>query len=153
MTDRSPVDLVITADDRFAATANETSNSVSLIRLADGKVVDEVDCGQHPADIAVAANGLILVSCTWSGEVAVMEVVDEKLQNRGNVYVGMDPCGMVVHPKADLAYVGLTASGQVAEIDLNTLSVTRRFDVGSWPKYLTISNDGKRLAVGLSGSR
>ncbi len=40
---------------------------------------------------------------------------------------------------------------QVAEIDLLANQVLRRFDVGNWPRYLTVSSDGSRLAVGNGG--
>ncbi|MCG8651369.1 MAG: c-type cytochrome, partial [Pirellulales bacterium] len=49
------------------------------------------------------------------------------------------------------AFVGLVASGQVAEIDWSQGTLLRQFEVGNWPRYLTLSPDGKRLAVGCSG--
>src|SRR5690606_15548014 len=49
------------------------------------------------------------------------------------------------------AYVGLAASGQVAEIDLTSREIVRRIDVGHWPRSLTLSAHDSRLAVGCSG--
>src|SRR5690606_30414961 len=49
------------------------------------------------------------------------------------------------------AYVSLMASGEVAQIDLADNSVLRRWRVGEWPRYLAITPDGTKLAVGLSG--
>jgi cytochrome c peroxidase len=43
------------------------------------------------------------------------------------------------------------ATGQVAELDLLSQSVARRIDAGAWPRYLALSPDGSRLAVGCSG--
>src|SRR5438132_1222281 len=37
--DRSPVDLVLTPDEKWLLTANQTSASVSLVRVATGEVV------------------------------------------------------------------------------------------------------------------
>src|SRR6056297_1870716 len=62
--DRSPVDLCLTADQRWIVTINQIANSVSLVRRADSKVVDEVACGQHPADIAITPAGQVLVTAS-----------------------------------------------------------------------------------------
>lgn len=151
--DRLPVDLAIDPAGRWLMTANEASNSVSLIRVADGRVLDEFICGEHPADIALCPDGVTaLVSCSWSGEVQMIERVEEKLRHRGTVHVGFEPCGLAISPDGRRAFVGLVASGQVAEIDLVDQSLVRRFDVGDWPRYLTLSHDGQRLAVGCAGA-
>src|SRR5262245_28527978 len=61
--DRSPVDLVLTPDEKFLITANQTSASVSLVEVATGRVVQEVPCGEHPAAIAMLPDGKrVLVS-------------------------------------------------------------------------------------------
>ena len=36
-------------------------------------------------------------------------------------------------------------------MDIHDFRVSRRFPSGHWPKYLTLSPDGSRLAVGCSG--
>lgn len=38
-------------------------------------------------------------------------------------------------------------------IDLQNRSVIDRIEVGRWPRYLAVSPDGLRLAVGTSGDR
>src|SRR4051812_40450519 len=47
--DRSPIDLVLTPDEKWLVTANQASNSLSLVNVADGVVVSEVPCGRKPA--------------------------------------------------------------------------------------------------------
>ncbi len=67
------------------------------------------------------------------------------------ISLGFQPCGIAITSSGDQAFVGLIASGQVAQVDLKSKSVVRRIDVGHWPGYLTLSPDDKRLAVGLGG--
>ena len=150
--DRSPVDLVLAKDGSWLISANETANSISLVRTSDGQVLDEVSCGDHPTDIAMTGDGMILVAANWSGELTGFRVENEKLSRTGFIELGLDPHGIAVSPSADVAYVSLMATGEVAEVDLKTFELVRKFPVGAWPKYLTVSKDGKRLAVGLSGS-
>ena len=151
LVDRSPYDLAISPDGNYVATANQIANTVSLIRTSDHQVVDEIACGQHPVDIEFIKNDSVLVSAKWSGELNVIEIRDGKLHLSKVIPTGGEPHGIAIHPSKKKAYVGLVATGQIAEVDLETHQSTRQFEVGRWPKYLTIRPDGERLAVGLGG--
>jgi mono/diheme cytochrome c family protein len=133
-------------------TANETSDSVSLVSVRDQKVLDEIAVGQRPAYIALCPDGLtVLVSCEYSGEVVVLKVASNRLKVVGRIPVGFEPCGIAVAATGNKAFVGLVASGEVAEVDWNALTILRKFKAGLWPRYLAISPDGQRLAVGCAG--
>ena len=150
--DRSPVDLAISKSGKWIVTANQTSSTVTLIDVEALSVVDEQPCGQHPADIVINEDDqTVLVSCMWSGEVSRFRINDRHLVKTASIRVGFHPCGIAIDPKANRAFVGLVATGEVAEIDLRTNRLTRRIPVGLWPRYLTLSQDNKRLAVGCSG--
>ncbi|QDT06505.1 Lactonase, 7-bladed beta-propeller [Rubripirellula lacrimiformis] len=150
--DRSPVDLAISPDGQWIVTINETSDSASLIRVADRTVVNEISIGQHPANLAFTPDGeFVLVTCAWAGTVQVLQISRDRLHLVRTIPVGMRPCGIAVSANSSKAYVGLVASGEVAEIDWQRGVVERRFHVGDWPRYLTLSNDASRLAVGLAG--
>ena len=150
--DRSPVDLTMSPDARWLVTANQTSDSISLIEIATGKVVDELVCGSHPVDLDFTPDGKqILVTAKWSGTLHVFSIVDDRLHELAPIKLGADPHGIAISSDGSKAYVGLVSTSQVAQIDLATHRVTRHFDVGQWPKYLTVSLDGKRLAVGNGG--
>ena len=149
---RSPVDLAVAPSNEWLVTANEESDSVSLIGLANLRKVDELRIGRHPAKVAFTSDGkLILATASWSGDVHLLRIKNEQLHEVANVHVGFEPIGIAIAPDNKTAYVGLNASGEVAEIDLQNRKLVRRFKVGSWPKYMSVSTDGKRLAVGCSG--
>lgn len=150
--DRSPVDIALSPDGRWLVTANETSDSVTLIRAADHVVTDEVSCGRHPADIAFCPDSqTVVVSCAWSGQITVLKIVNGRLLQHGIVHVGYEPCGLAITADGGRAFAGLVATAQVAEIDLVSSRIVRLIDVGHWPRYLTLSPDGSRLAVGCAG--
>lgn len=150
--DRSPVDLVLTPDEKWFLTANQTSCTVSLIETQTGKVVAEVPCGQRPSALVLTPDGKrVLVSGTFSGDVTVLGLDTGKLTSVGCVRVGFEPRGLAVSPDGKEAYVALTTAQAVAVIDLDKLTVKDRIEVGKWPRYLALSPDGTRLAVGCNG--
>jgi YVTN family beta-propeller protein len=150
--DRSPVDLVLTPDERWMITANQVTGTLSLVDLAAGKVVQEVPCGQRPSALALLPDAsAVLVSNTWSGDVVKFKLADGKLERAGSVRVSFEPRGIAVSPDGKEAYVAQTTADAVAVIDLARLEVVARIEAGRWPRYLALSPDGSRLAVGCNG--
>src|SRR5207247_4800025 len=47
--DRSTVDLLLAADEKWLLTVNQTANTVALVNAATGKVADEAPCGERPS--------------------------------------------------------------------------------------------------------
>ncbi len=150
--DRSPVDLALSRDGRWLVTANQTSSSISLIDAQSKQVVDEAACGEHPADIEfISSSHRFLVTTSWSGTVEEFAIREARLHRVATTKVGLEPVGIAITSAGNKAYIGCVASAQVAEVDLGTHQVQRRWDVGNWPKYLTLSADDRRLAVGNGG--
>lgn len=150
---RSPVDLVVSPTGEWLVSVNQTSNSASLVDVQSGEVLHEVPVGKHPSAIALGPDGkTILISATWSGSLCVLRVDDRKLKSIGNVQFGHQPMGIAITSNGERAYVGLFATGEVAEIDLKELTEMRRIPVGAWPRHLTLTADDSRLAVGCAGA-
>ena len=107
--DRSPVDLLLTPDEKWLLTANQTSSSVSLVRVADGVVVDEIPCGSRPSALALTPDGnRVLVSCTGSGELHVLCWSTRSSESVGVLRLDDEPLGVAVTPDGHRAYVALT---------------------------------------------
>ena len=152
--DRSPIDLVVARDGTWLVTANQSSDTASLVRVAGGVVLDEVALGRRPSGVALLPDDRhVLISSRDAGEISWLEVDGEKLVHRGTLFVGFHPQGIAVAADGSLAYVALTAASQVAVVDLQQRAVVDRIDVGRWPRYLAVSPDHTRLAVGTSGDR
>ena len=152
--DRSPVDLVLSQRNDWLATVNQTSDSVSLVRISDGAVLDEVIVGEHPTGIVIhPAGDHLLVSASYSGDLYFLSVAEERLRVDAKLFLGFQPTGLAISPDGALIYVTLTDADQVAVVDFASRSLLRKIDVGRWPRTIAVSNDGSRLAVGTSGDR
>jgi DNA-binding beta-propeller fold protein YncE len=151
--DRSPVDLVLTADERLLLTANQTANTVSLVEVPTGRVLAELPTGQRPSAVALTPdNKTVLVSGTFSGEVRFYSLDGPTLKPAGEVMLRFEPRGIAIAPDGQRAYVALSASGEIAVLDIADRKLVGKIAVGRWPRYPAISPDGKTLAVGVSGS-
>lgn len=151
--DRSPVDLALTPDEKRLVTANRTADSLSLVDVATGRVLDEVACGRRPAALAIAPNGKqVFATCTHSGELRAYSIGSDTLELRGELQLGFAPVGIAISPDGKLAYVALSEGSAVAVVDLVQLQLRDKIAVGHWPRYLALTSDGARLAVGQSGA-
>src|SRR5690242_9631288 len=120
--DRSPVDLALTADETWLVTANRSSNTVSLVDVKGGQVVDEVPCGRRPAGLAITPDGRrVLVTASFSGDLSVLEIAAGKLLPAGSLRLGFGPVGVAVSPDGKLAYVALESGAAVAVVELDSL--------------------------------
>jgi YVTN family beta-propeller protein len=155
--DRLPVDLAISADETWAVVANATSRTATLVSLdpktdAAGKVLDEVAVGELPSAATLLPDGKhVLVSAARSGSVTLLEVANDQLTHVAKIDVGHEPRGIAVSSDGRTAYVALTAEDKVAVVDLTERKKVADVEVGRWPRYLCLSPDGSRLAVGCSG--
>ncbi len=152
-TDRSPVAVALTPDEKWLVTANQTSGTISLVNVEAGTVADEAPCGRLPSGIAITPDGRrALITARESGELTIFDIASGKLAPAGQVRLGFEPRGVALAPDGKLAYVALTAANAVAVVDLEQQKETKRIDVDRWPRYVGLSRDGAKLAVGCSGS-
>ncbi len=148
---RGPIDVVLSADGRFLFSVNQLSDSVSLIDVANRQVLSECKVGDHPSSLARLGNDRVLVSCSRSGTVVDLRFDSQGLHKHAEYQVGFEPVGLAVDSQRQRVYVGHAIGSSVAVIDLQSGSIAKRIEVGPWPRYLTLSPDGSRLAIGCSG--
>lgn len=149
MPDRSPTDLALSADGRFALTANATSNTVSLIDLQKARVLAETPVGRRPFCVALAPNGRrAVVSDQYADSIDVLEVGATTLRVVRTIAVGDEPRGVAISRDGAHAFVALSGEDAVAFVDLAAGRVTARLPVGTEPWHVALSPDGARLAVG-----
>lgn len=152
--DRSPVDVLLTADEKYLVTINQTSSTATLIAWPSGKQLDEVATGQHPIAIAqIPGTSDLLISGHHDGSLTQLSIRDNKLARVRTIDVGLQPHGIAITADGSRAYVAQTAAAQVAIVDLPQGKVTSTVESGRWPRAVALSSDGSRLAVATSGDR
>ncbi|MGE3806129.1 MAG: beta-propeller fold lactonase family protein [Gemmataceae bacterium] len=150
--ERSPVDVLLTPDERYLISINQGSGTIALVDLSTARVVSEVACGARPGAAVLTPNGRrLLVSATFAGKITLFDIADGTLKPAGAIPVGFAPRGLAVAPDGKLAYVALSNGSAVAVLDLEQNKLVDKIEVGRWPRYLALSPDGKKLAVGVNG--
>lgn len=146
---RSPVALALSTDGSRLLTANQTSDSVSLVDTESGTVLDEIPTGEQPFGVALSPDGSRAAVVHWFGyDLAVLNVGSDSLEVTGRIEVGPEPRGVTIADDGKTAYVTLGVSNEVVRVDLEALEITGRVAVGREPRGLALTPDGDRLLVG-----
>ncbi len=152
-TDRSPIDVALLEDGRRAVVVHHTADSVALVDLQTGKVLDEARTGRKPAAVAVHPDGKRLaVSNHWSHDVHFFAVEGNKLVRQAVAPVGPLPRGLLYSNTGDRLFVAVAGADEVVAIDPATHKVTRRWPAPREPRELALSADGRWLAAASSRS-
>ena len=83
---RSPIALAVSTAGNRLLTANQTSGSVSLVDIKNGRVLHELKTGDKPAGVALSRDGHRGVVTHWYGyDLAILEIKDDKIAIAGRV--------------------------------------------------------------------
>jgi len=156
--DRSPTDLALSPDGRFALTVNATSDTVSLVNLqASGgsvSVLSEVSVGKRPFCVALSKQGTQAVVTNYrSNSVSVLAVSPSALRVSATIPVGEEPRGVALSPDGRRAFVALAGENALAVVDLQKRTVGRKVQVGTEPWHVALTPDGTRLVIGNARSQ
>jgi YVTN family beta-propeller protein len=151
---RSPTDLALSPDGKWILTANSTSDTASLIDVAEKKVVAEIAVGKRPFSAAIAPDSRrAIVTNLRSNTVSVLSWSsgpDAKVERE--FVVGHEPRGVVYSADGKSAYVVLALQNAVVAVDPAAGTVGKAIPVGERPHHIARSPDGRRLAVSNSKS-
>jgi YVTN family beta-propeller protein len=132
----------------FAYTANQGSNTVSVIDVATAAVVKTLPVGATPTRIAISPDGKrAYVTNQGSNSVSVIDTASNTVL-ANPIPVGRFPFGIAITPNGAKAYVVNIGDNTVSAINLASGTVTgNAIPVGRQPQMIAISPDGKRAYV------
>jgi DNA-binding beta-propeller fold protein YncE len=149
----SPQDLALLSDGRRVLTANQASDTVSLIDLEEGKVLAEQACAQKPVALTVSADGkTAAVSNLWSATITLFRIDKGGLERLGEVAVGPLPRSLSFSPQGEFLYAAVAGADEVVVIDCARQLITHRWPAPREPRHLALFADGRWLAAGSSRS-
>lgn len=155
-----PRDLALSRDGGTLLVSLNLGDAAAIVDTASKKVRYVNGVGTYPYGAAITPDGKLgLVGSETSGAISVIDMARGEVVNQIQVGPHLShPEGITIDPKGERAYVAVTHQDVVAVIDLKTqrvertLSVGRPEGIGTAPVDVTVTRDGKRLMVPLSGS-
>lgn len=126
--------------------ANRDNHYVSRIGLADNSR-SYIHTGYQPAAVAISSQGLIAVSNKQTDSLGLIHAATNTTRRIVTLPRGSLPHGVVFSPDGSIAYVALEGRGEVARVVTATGALQTPLAVGGVIRHLSISRDGRRLAV------
>jgi YVTN family beta-propeller protein len=140
-----PEYVEIRPDGKVLYVANPLS-SISVVDLADNKVIKDIDSGITPHGLSFTKDGsrLFIVNI-YNNTLSVIDAQNHELIN--TIPVGKNPEYVELSPHDTVAYVANLGSDTVSKIDLMTLQVMTEIPVGKGPHEIAFSADGDLVYV------
>jgi len=151
-----PAGLAISQDGRTLYVAENIADSLAVVDLDSGIVVQRFPVERYPYDVVADANGTIYVS-SWGGNTVSIfsHVAGGRLTSVGALRIARHPSALLLNHAGTRLFVASGSTDQVAVFDTKTRKVVARLldpppagpTEGATPNALALSPDGTRLFV------
>jgi DNA-binding beta-propeller fold protein YncE len=151
---RYPAGLALSTDNQFLYVAENLSDSLAIVDLKSGVVVDRKPAGLYPYAVVIDADGRIYVSA-WGGDIITRFKVDGgKILNSSTLNVAHHPSALLLDSKTSRLFVTSGTTDSISIINTKTFQIVNTLKdaipgtkQGSTPNALALSADGRRLYV------
>ena len=153
---RYPAGLAVSRDGTRLYVAENLADSLAVLDLGTGQVVQRVAAGPYPYDVAVGPTGAVYVS-EWGGSVVSVfdRAPDGTLRVGGSIAAARHPSTLTLNSAGTRLFVASGSTDQVAVVDTKSRAVIARLmdpppagpNEGTTPSAQALSSDGKRLFV------
>jgi YVTN family beta-propeller protein len=150
-----PKILALSTDGAMLFVANWSGHSVTQVDTSNGKIVRTLATGLHPRGMVVAKDGTLYVANFDGASLEVYENVrsplakgqksdqpDTELVHR-HLAACQIPRHLALSPDESRLYVSCFHDSTLDVLDRKSEAVVRRVPVGSSPKSIQVSNDGR----------
>jgi YVTN family beta-propeller protein len=153
---RYPGGLAFSPDGRQLYVAENLADSLAVVDVASGRVMQRVATERYPYAVAVAPSGDVYVS-NWGGWhlSGYAAGADGMLRPSGRIFVGRHPSALLLNSRGNRLFVASASTDRVLSVDLARRRVVGELldpppsgpGEGSTPNALALSSDGHRLFV------
>ena len=149
-----PAGIAVSADGRRLYAAENLGDSMAVVDVASGKVMQRFATGPYPYGVAVAPDGSVYVS-SWAGNtISVFQLFQGELVAGGTIEAGRHPSTLLFNKSGSRLYATLASLDRIAVIDPKAKRVIKYLDdssgvtrEGSTPNALAFSPDESLLYV------
>jgi YVTN family beta-propeller protein len=140
-TEAHPKILVLSPDGKSLFAANWSGDSVTQIDLASGKVVRTLPAGKNPRGMAMTRAGVLFAANFNGASIDVFKGPD--MADRHRFAACPIPRHLALSTDEKLLFVSCYHDSMLDAVDLATEKVVHQIHIGSNPKTLEVSRDGR----------
>jgi YVTN family beta-propeller protein len=153
---RYPAGLALSPDGRTLYVAENIADSLAVVDVASGSVIQRFPTERYPYDVVSDASGTVYVSAWGGTTVSVLSPVGNgSLREAAVIHVARHPSAMLLNRDGTRLFVTSGSTDHVAVVDTKTRAVVARLldpppagpSEGATPNSLALSPDGTRLFV------
>jgi len=153
---RYPAGIALSPDGRTLYVAENIADSLAVVDVQSGTVVQRFGLERYPYDVVVDAAGTVYVSAWGGTTVSVFSAAGSgRLRDAAAIRVARHPSTMLLNRDATRLFVASGSTDQVAVLDTKSRNVVARLldappagpAEGATPNALALSPDGTRLFV------
>ncbi|SHN42426.1 YncE family protein [Chitinophaga sp. CF418] len=142
---RNPEGIAVSPDDKQVWVGLKNGEGVAIVDLAQQKKVDSflVDGAKQLSRLKFSLDGkYVLGTDNWpDGNLVIIDAASHKVVK--TISLGMGAEAIFIEPDGRHVLVGVTGKDNVAEIDLQTMTISRRFETGKGPDGMAWIGNGK----------
>ena len=153
---RYPAGLAPSPDGRFLYVAENLADSLAVIEVATGRVIQRLATERWPYGVVASKDGRVYVSAWGGSTVSVFRPrAGGELDVAPRIRVGRHPSALLLNPDETRLFVASASTDRVTVVDTRENRVLTEIvdsppggpGEGSTPNALAISSDGMRLYV------
>ena len=139
------------AGKNIVAVSNWLSNTVSILNLETGSIINRIPTAPVPRGLAFTPSGSNLVVTSFEGGRISLYDTNTWKEIKHIYSSGSNMRHAVLSPDGTVLYVSDMGKSCVYEIDMATFTITHTYHVDDNPNTIDISPDGKLLIVSSRG--
>ncbi len=140
-----PKVVEVSPDNKYVLVTNWCSYDLSIISIADQKVVKTINIGAYPRGITISSDSKYAFIAQMGG--SVVHKIELGSWKRELLNVGSNPRALVLSPDNQTLFLALNSSGRVGAFDIAANKMIKTVRTGNAARSLDISSDGSALYV------
>jgi len=151
---RCPAGIALSRDGNYLYVAENCSDTLALIDLRSGSVVDRKPAGHYPYAVVLAPNGRLYVSAWGGNTVSLFKTGSGKIMQSKALTVVRHPSALLLNSAGSRLFVASGSADRIGIIDVRSFRLIRTIEdpppnvkEGSTPNAFALSPDGSKLYV------
>ena len=140
-----PKVVQISPDNKYVLVTNWCSYDLSIISIAEQKVIKTINIGAYPRGITISSDSKYAFVAQMGG--SVVHKIELGSWKRELLNVGSNPRALVLSPDNQTLFLTLNSSGRVGAFDIAANKMIKTVRTGNAARSLDISSDGSALYV------